>query len=243
MQFLHNLHVKLFIQAPNSEFSVRAWLNGSNYIDRFLLSCGASFSESLSNMLRSTREKAAVEALSQISEEQRSCLLESIIDTLLSFVDTLNLSSGPFFHEDKALTSCVEALLPWTFAVGCLSFDHPIMKSLEKRASSFVVSVIRFPSVQLMFHTGPSSAKKEGLVLFLKAIPSIDSLLLRIWGRESTANKDSAASQGQAYSDVNHNLTSCLIAARSCFQRLSIAVRRCIVHTCVFVCACERFRF
>jgi len=149
MQFLQQLHVALFLQGPG-EVSVGSWSNGSNIIASCILSHGATFSDSLVVMLNNMRAKAALLALSQISEQSRSCLTESIMDALFSLADALNLTPGRSIDEHAELLSCAEALLPWISVVCGLSFDHAIMSSIVKRVGPFNAHAFESPSILIL---------------------------------------------------------------------------------------------
>jgi hypothetical protein len=132
MQFLQQLHISLFLQS--GEATVNSWSACSSCIDRALLSHGAVFSKSLSDMLFSIRSKTTAQLLHHISEQHRSCLIESIMGALFSLSEAFKPTASQSLCESKSLESCVDVLLPWTSVMSGLSFDYPIKASIAQRA-------------------------------------------------------------------------------------------------------------
>ncbi len=79
-------------------------------------------------------------------------------------------------------------------------------------------------SVIFLF-AGASSTKGHSLARFLKILSAIDVMLVQIWDVKDEAKNASNATDRSTNVETGRRLTHLLVAARSCFQRLSIAVR------------------
>ena len=142
MTFLQDLHAACFLQAHSDDaFTVQAWLSASKAIDRVILSRATTFSDSLLETLGSIRAQAGQHVLTQISEQSRTRLFESMTEALLAFAHEVDRTPAQSWTENEMLMSSIDLLSPWVPCIRGLSFDHsPVMNTIIKHIGTSLFS-------------------------------------------------------------------------------------------------------
>jgi hypothetical protein len=146
-EFLQDLHMACFYQICSHKLlSVESWFSVTQSISRALKSQeNASISNLLLETLFNTSVQAGQKALSQVPEQSRCRLFETVTDALLRFADEIIHPFASNWPHDEVLISCMDLLAPWASCIRGLSFDHaPVMNCIIKHIGLLAVVLPRF---------------------------------------------------------------------------------------------------
>jgi hypothetical protein len=141
-EFLQDLHIACFFQICSHKLlSVESWFSVTQTIIRAFKSLeDTSMSNFLLETLFNVSVQAGQKALSQVPEQSRCRLFETVTDALLRFADEIVQSSASNWSHNELLISCMDLLSPWASCIRGLSFDHaPVMNCVIKQLGLFVV--------------------------------------------------------------------------------------------------------
>ena len=171
--------------------------------------------------------------LPKLSVQSRLRLFESMMEALLALGDNLDQPPAQKWCHNEALMSFVDILAPWVPCIRALSFNHSVvMSSIMKHAGLCIRSLFFDSGLILTPHSlpyaGPAFTKGRALSNFLKTMFRIDVILLHVWEQKDDPQSASKASDLSSNFISRHRVTDLLNAARTCLQRLSVAVRVCL---------------
>lgn len=228
MSFLLELHVAYFQSNSQEPFSIQSWASASKHIDNILKNTDVSFSGALLDTMAEMRGNAIVYVLRKIPVDCHHHLFETIMEAVLALADDLVQTPAKNWSQNEALMHRADLLCPWTSCISGLSFNHAVvMSSIVKHIGVWTHVLRRLTVRVILCFAGAFSTKGHILSRFLKILSAIDVVLVQVWDVKDDAQNASNATDLSINFKTRHRLTHLLVAARSCFQRLSISVRGC----------------